>query len=338
MNTQIVIKKYLILVVLVFVFAIAGYYWFNHTSPQKYTGPVEKITIGTIADYSTLVMLAQERGYFKDNGLDVKTIEHSSGAPAFADLLAGKADVVLAADFVGVLNSFKTEDFKIIATITKVTDGFEVVARKDHGIATPADLKGKKIGVTKKTSGEFWLGTFLIFNNLLPQSITIVDFPPDGLEAAIVKGDIDAVLTFEPHIFDIKKSLGERAIHWSGQNGRNMYPSLFATTDIVKNHPQTIERLIRALVQAEEFVTNNHDEAMKLIAERFHHDDAYMQSVIPKFKFTVSLDQAMLISMEDQAQWIIANKLTDKSVIPHYLDYMYTDALRKINRDAVTIY
>ena len=174
-------KKFLALTVgALFVLFVVVYFWRVYSLPQKYTGPVEKITVGTIAEYSTLVALAQERGYFANNGLQVTTVEHASGGPAFSDLLAGKADVVTAADFVGVLNSFKTENFKIIASIAKVTDGFELVARKDKGIAVPSDLRGKRIGITKKTSGEFWLGTFFVYNNLLAKDITIVDLPPDA--------------------------------------------------------------------------------------------------------------------------------------------------------------
>ena len=124
---------------------------------------------------------------------------------------------------------------------------------------------------------------------------------------------------------------------WSGQNGRSMYVPLFATINLAQNHPATVERFIQALVDAEEFATNNKTEALNLIARHFNYDDAYMRAIMPKFKFTVSFDQAMLISMEDQARWAMQNKLTDKTAIPKYRDYMYIDALKKIKPDAVLL-
>lgn len=324
-------------VFMVTVFFITGVWYFQEKPVPSYTGPVVQLTMGTVGDYSTLVFLAHELGYFRENGLDVTLMEYSSGAPAFQALLNGEMDIVLAADFVGALNSFSSQDFKILASVAKVKDAWELVARKDHGIQTPADLKGKKIATIKGTSGEFWLGTFLVFHNLRPEDVTIVDLSPEALEAALLKGYIDAVLTFEPHIFNIKKALGVNAIHWSGQNGQDNYPTIYASTTLVKNQPEVIERFIKALVQAETFVKTSKNQTLGFIADHFNYDQDYIASVIPKFTFTVSLDQSFLLILEDAARWIIANKLTDKTEVPNYMDFIYMDALEAVKPEAITI-
>ena len=53
--------------------------------------------------------------------------------------------------------------------------------------------------------------------------------------------------------------------------------------------------------------------------------------------FVVSLPQALIIAMEDEARWRIENKLTDKTTVPNYLDFIYTDALEAVNPEAVTV-
>ena len=63
--------------------AIGGYFWWTKTQPAKYTGPVEKVTMGVgVAPLSLLIWVAENEGYFVDNGLDVEINDYPSG-PTF---------------------------------------------------------------------------------------------------------------------------------------------------------------------------------------------------------------------------------------------------------------
>lgn len=55
------------------------------------------------------------------------------------------------------------------------------------------------------------------------------------------------------------------------------------------------------------------------------------------FTFELSLNQSFLVNIEDEARWAIRNKLTDKTGVPNYLDYIYIDALESVKPDAVTV-
>lgn len=163
---------------------LGAWAWLQHrqASVPTYTGPVERVTTGLIGEYAALILIAQDQGYFKAAGLDVTLKDYSSGPAALADLLAGKLDTAMGADFAGVRNSFAGEDLKILAIMSKA-EAFDMIARRDHDISTIADLKGKQIGVTRKTVGEFYLGQFLTFNKLSLSDVSIIDLPqPDLLE------------------------------------------------------------------------------------------------------------------------------------------------------------
>lgn len=319
-------------------FAILAFSLFRTmVNVPKYSGPVEKVLVGVVGDTSALLLLAQEHGYFEDYGLDVELKKYESGAPALAGLIKGSPDVVVGSDFAGVRSSFTTNNFKIIASVAKV-DKFEVVARKDRGIATPGDLKGKKLGITKGSAGEFWAGTFLTYNKLAPSDVVLVDLPPNQLTNAIVNGDIDAVLNFEPHVFNTKKRLGDVAVSWLGDSGQGIYSLLYATPDIVKNRPVAVERLMQSLVRAEAYMQANTAEGEGFIVNYFKYDKAYARETLPKFDFRVILDQSLLIAMEEQARWMIERKLTDKTTVPNYLDFVSVEALKRAQPSAVTIF
>ena len=56
--------------------------------------------------------------------------------------------------------------------------------------------------------------------------------------------------------------------------------------------------------------------------------DAYADKVWSQNQFSLSLDQSLLLAMQDEAQWLISNNLTNATVVPNFIDYMYVDGLR----------
>ncbi len=79
------------------------------------------------------------------------------------------------------------------------------------------------------------------------------------------------------------------------------------------------------------------EEARTLIRDNRGYEDSYILEVWDKNKLKVQLSQELLILMESEARWAIANNLTDKTEVPNYLDYFYFDALEAVNPEAVTI-
>lgn len=332
-------KSIAIILAILIVIALGTGIWFSRNQPQKYRGPVEKITLAAYAgDIGSLVYIAQKQGYFTENGLEVTIKDYEAGKLAAEALLAGEADISTTADAAFVSKSFANPDLKILATVEIGKDIHGPVARRDRGISYPKDLKGKRIGVTQKTSGAFFLGTFLTHKSLSLQDVKIVDLKPSQLVEAISKGNIDAAFSWEPNIFKMKKRLGANAVTWSGgQSGQDMYFILLSRGKWVKNNPELIKRFLRALVQAEKYIKNNNKETKNFVAEKFNYESDYIDDTWPKHEFVVALPQALLIVIEDQTRWRIENKLTTATEVPNYFDYIYLDALKEVNPEAVTI-
>ena len=72
-------------------------------------------------------------------------------------------------------------------------------------------------------------------------------------------------------------------------------------------------------------------------AEKLEWDDAYVAAIWPHHQFYLTLDQSLITAMEDEARWMIANKLTTEKQVPNFLDYIYTDGLKAIKPGAVRI-
>ena len=312
-----------------------GYLWLSQEKPDEYTGPAMKITVAAAAYLTgTLVYIAEDQGYFEKNGLEVTLKDYGSGKAAAAALIDGEADISTSAGFVFVSNSFDHADLRVLGTIA-TAQVKELVARKDKGIASTDDLRGKKIGVTRKSGAEFQLGVFLVFNGLLYEDIEVVDLKPSEMAGAISNGDIDALFTWDPYLYKIKNELGENAISWHG--GEDFYFVLLAKEDWIKNNPEAAKRFIKSISEAEDYIKGNSKESKEFVIDRFHYEPDYIGYSWPSQKFAVILSQAMLVAFDDQARWRITQGLTDAREIPNYLDHIYMDALEEVKPEAVTI-
>jgi NitT/TauT family transport system substrate-binding protein len=312
---------------------------YMNSSPVLYNGPMEHITTGNVGEYSSLAIIAHEKGFFKNNGVDVVMRDYASGPEAVADMLAGKIDTATAADFVGVSNSFKYKDLRILTTQMRA-DSFFMAARRDRNITSPAELMGKKIGVTSKTAGEFYLGQFLAFNQLIPSDVGISYHSPTELVDLLLEGKLDAIATFDPHIHNVQSKLGRKVLVWSLQGDQKLSTILYGTQGLVERRPEAVKRYLRGLVKAQEFTQTHDQEARDIVGQYLGHDQdaAYMQRIWSRLTFDVSLDQDLLISMEDQARWVIESKVVPEATkVPDYQRIIYFDGLEAVNPDAITI-
>ncbi len=315
--------------VLVLVLVLIGgiYYLYPRGSAELTSKvPLQSIRVGNIGEYSILNLIAKAKGYFAENGLDASVLEYPSGPPEVADLLAGKLDFAVAADFVGARSIFDNSDLRIIANVDDHED-FQMLVSKASGISVPGDLKGKKIGVTLKGAGEFFLGRFLSFNDINPKDVTILNLTPDQMADEIENGQIDAAVIFNIHIYRIKTAMGDRVDVWPIQRTRRVFATSYTTSSFIKNNPAVVTKYLQALAEAEDYLQADPEGAKHILEEKMGYDSAYVSYIWPKFNFSLGLSQEFLLAMEDNARFIIQNKLTSETRVPNYLNYTYFNAL-----------
>ena len=319
----------------------AGGYWWYSTgrTPAIYAEPAEKITIGTVNnETSTLILIAEARGYFRDSGLDVTIKGYQSGNFSIDDLLEKKIDVASCSEFALAERIFKTGRNLVSVGSYAAVDNQEVIARKDKGIAVPRDLKGKKIGVTFTSNAAFNLGMFLTFHGLSFDDVELVDLKPLEMSDALASGKIDALIVWYPTVMDIKAKMDGKVIAWPGQSGQPYYWLLVSTAGVIEARANAMNRLMEALARAEVFLNENKEEGKAIVQRRLALDSAYLDHVWPKTKYVLSFDQALLFAMEDEARWLIKYNMSyDHKQVPDYLRHLYPDALYKAAPQAVRL-
>ena len=252
-------------------------------------------------------------------------------------LMAGKVDIANFADFVLVGQVFAgVTSLRCLGAIA-AADDHQLISRKDRGILTASDLRGRRIAAPHGTSAEFFLGRFLAFNDLAWQGVDIVDVLPPDLDTALVAGRVDAVMVWEQWAEKLKKQFGDQINNWPGQSGQKYYWLLVTTDAFLQSRGEVVERLFRALDQAEKFLKNHPSESIKIIAQRTGLNPATVKAASTRNRCALSFDQSLLIILEDEARWMIKHNLTTQTGVPNYLDYMKAEALFRVNPQAVTI-
>ena len=233
------------------------------------SGKMETLTVAVVpTELNALFYVAEAQKLFAAKGLQVTLKEkYDSGASAAAGMLNGEADIALAAEFPIVRQIFNKKDITSFGTIAKYENTY-IIWRTDSGIKTVQDLKGKKVGVTLKTISEFYLGRMLELNGINIQQVTLIDTMAQDSEKRIAGREVDAVVTWEPWVGQIKQRLGKEVITMPMQGGQYAYWNLVSTSRWIKNHSKMIKRLMESLIQAEDFLVSHENEAKAIVRKR----------------------------------------------------------------------
>jgi ABC-type nitrate/sulfonate/bicarbonate transport system substrate-binding protein len=318
-------------------FGTLAIFWLGRNTPDEAPGQVEKIRLGVpTVGSSSLIYFAEKKGFFRDNGLDASIINYESGAAAISGLLSGEIDIAAASEFVLVRNAFDRRDLRVLASVS-VTDTMELIMRNDSGVKNPGDLKGKKIATVRGSNLDYFLTTFLTSNGISPEEVQLVNLPPSETGEALSRGLIDGAATVAPYTFEYKSRLRAEPVTFAIQGGQDSYLLLIALNASAAPHSALIKKVMKALIKAEEYAQKNEAEAQKIVRDRLNVNQSYIDSIWPKGRFEIRLDQDLLILMEHEARWAIRNKLTESTGIPNYFALMDVDTLKKLRPEAVTV-
>lgn len=298
----------------------------------------EVILACEISFLTSAFLVAENKDYLKEEGLNVKVIEFDSGRNALAAMLKNKdINICTVAQTPVVLHSFNRNDFAIIGAMVYSYNDVKVLTRQDKGIKKPMDLRGRKVGVTKGSTGHFYLNNFLNYNDLDSSDIKAIDINASELPQALADGRVDAISTWEPNIMRAMKLLGNNALLLPGEDIFREDFYFVVLRSFIKDNQETLKMFLKAIEKGEKFIQENKEEAITIVSERLKVDKEIATTVWDDFDFQLILDQSIFISLEAEARWAIRDGLTEKKEVPNYFDFIYTDALEDINPEAVTI-
>jgi len=277
-------------------------------------------------EQNALIYVAAEKGYFAANRLDVTIKDLDTGAASLDALAKGEAQVAETAEFPLVSAILAGGDLRVVA----INDRFEndyIIFKKDSGIARFADLKGKRIGVTQNAISAFYLDRFLVLSGMQPKELNLVDTKPADFETALLSGRIDALVAWQPYVGRIEDAMADKVGVWPVQNKQLVYGLLVCNSTWLGGNAAVVQRFLKSLRMARDFLVRHQDEAKAVVAKRLGLEAPYLESVWGSHQFDLSLDNSLVVAMEDEARWKIDGGDVKATSLPDFVRTIYRQGL-----------
>lgn len=215
--------------------------------------------------YYLPLTIAEQLGYFKDEGLDLTIVDFAGGSRALQAVVGGSADVVSGAFEHTVNMQFKGQPmraFVLQGLAPQIVLG--VNPKTMPNFKTVADLKGKKIGVTAPGSSTNVLVNFVLAKaGLRPTDVSIVGVgASNGAVAAMRAGQIDAISNLDPVITllqrsgDLKIVSDTRIVSEAEKVFGGPMPAgcLYCPQPFIDKNPNTVQAMANAMVRANKWI------------------------------------------------------------------------------------
>jgi len=290
-----------------------------------------------VVPHAGLIHLASERGLFRDKGLDVALLLQSYGKAAVAELVRGNADLAVAADVPVVVEILKGAPLSIVAAVANASNELAVLGRIDRGVRTPADLRGRRVGVTLGTSGEYFLWAFLVRHRIAPQSIQLVDLPPSGLIDALGHGLVDAITAWQPVRHEAELAFGDRVVSLHAPDAYAQTYVLVGRQDYVQSHRDALARVLRALLEADAFVESDPASAKRLLAGLLKLRPETFDPAWQDVTLEVEQQQAQLVTLEDVATWAMTRDYAPRQPVPDFFAHLELETMLAVSPERVTV-
>jgi NitT/TauT family transport system substrate-binding protein len=246
--------------------AVQGFCIGAAAAEDKLTVRMDFITWGTHA----AMHLANEKGWFKEAGLDV-TVQDGTGSANTVQLVgAGQVDVGQVQLGIMAVAREKGANLVSIAGWFRKSD-LAVLVDEDAPIKTVADLKGKRIVNFNGSPWSPYIDSFLKAGGLDRSSVTIVAVAPAALVSTYTGGEADAIMTTAPFGLPIIQKVRRSKPVLMADAGIS-FPSygLIVSEDTLKTRTDALRKLVAVEVRAWKYIYDGHvDEAVAaIIAQR----------------------------------------------------------------------
>lgn len=276
--------------------------------------PAKSVRIGTVPlPFYSHMWIAQQKGFLAEELKKVGFVPVwkpiNLGPVVSEAFAAGEIDMGVMGDFPAFVGRSSGIRYTVVAA-SDIAPAQALLAGPKSNIKRVADLKGKKVATTKNTSGHELLAVLLEKEGLTLQDVQFVNMSMADLGPALLAGDIDAGVVWEPSVTRLEES-GAKVI----QDGRDCpnYAVLLAGDAFLKDNPAVIDAVNKAYARGAEYLRAHPEECLKLLSAEFKIAAPQLQKMIAKYQ-PVPLDEKFVQNMSGQAAFLRSHNIIKNAV------------------------
>jgi NitT/TauT family transport system substrate-binding protein len=200
-----------------------------------------------LADHSPIYM-ALKKGYYREEGLELNVVLGAGSADSAKKIDLKQAEVGISDAPTVITAISKGANLRMVAVVFDKA-GNNAFFKKSANIRSPKDLVGKKIAVPPADSHRVLWPAFAALNKLDPNAVTLVNVKPEGKQAIVAAGEVDASFDLYTSYAIWEKVLGKGQVGhllWADYGLPIYGHTYFVNTELEQKNPKLIERFLRA--------------------------------------------------------------------------------------------
>ncbi|MBI1734851.1 MAG: ABC transporter substrate-binding protein [Candidatus Rokubacteria bacterium] len=279
---------------------------------RPFTFILDFLPYGEYTPYFT----ALDKGWYREEGLDVKILRGAGGGDTIKRIAVGQGDAG-SADFSGVVAAKANEDIKVRAIGAYFRrPPHSIFVREGTGINGPKDLAGKTLSITPGNSHAILFPLLAKLNGFPADSVKWVTMDGAAMGPALITGRVDGAPFFANHEARLQKQAKAQGITLKriayADSGFDMYSLvIFAREDAIAKEPEPLKAFLRGTVRGLKyaFAKENHAEGAKILL-KYH----------PEVDYDAALGAAMVASTYSMTEEVTSGKVAVGQFEPARVD------------------
>lgn len=210
------------------------------------------------------ITIAQAKGFFKAQGVDVDILYTEDQQPQIAAFYAGKFDGLALPLGSIIIASGNNPDIRVVYVIDDSVGGDAVVVKP--AIKTIADLKGKTVGATLGGFGELFVELMLAAGGMNRSDVTLINTDSNHVPDLLASNRIQAGQAWEPYVTRAVED-GGHILFSSQQTPGLIIDTIMFRGAVLRERPEDVRAFIRACFQAIDYWEKHPEEVRTLVAQ-----------------------------------------------------------------------
>lgn len=229
------------------------------------------------------------------------------------------------------------DDPVVLASLGLSTPEHFVIAVRERGVHAPQDLSGRRIGLRTGSSSHFGWSRFAEHHGLDQDTITLVDMPIARLREALLGGDVDAVVSWNPWSGPLLEELVDAATVMPTGAIYTVNWLLLTRRAVADTRPELVDRVVRAYLQATALVSTDPDRVRRVHAHALQLSEESMDAMHPGAIWDPAMNWAVVANMEAAFGWLSRQPGYAGARIPAPPDYLDARALQRSAPDKLML-
>jgi NitT/TauT family transport system substrate-binding protein len=211
------------------------------------------------------LFIAKEKGFFKEEKVDVDLVNIEDPKEGFFALAAGRLDGVVSTIDTMVLYLKTGKEYQYVLALDDSAGGDGIVARKE--IKSVKDLKGKKVAVNEGSVSQFFLNVILKDSGMSQKDIEVVNMKQGDAGAAFVAEKVDAAVTWEPWLTKSKNAPHGQILVDSSKTPGLISDVLIFPREVIAKRGKDIQGVVNAWNKAVAYYEKNKQESLEIMSK-----------------------------------------------------------------------